>query len=108
MAKLCIIYIKKIDKNIKIHKIAPISLHCVHKTPKIYTTIKTSKYCTDKNSQVIEEKKEKRKKTQKFPSLFKSQICEFEQIFLSLWTKMALLQGRVKHKYENLISRASY
>ena len=63
MAKLRIIYIKNQSLNIQIHKIALISLLILHyalctlNTKKIFTSIKTSKYCTDKNSQDIERKK---------------------------------------------------
>ena len=64
MAKLRIIYIKNQSLNIQIHKIALISLLILHyalctlNTKKIFTSIKTSKYCTDENSQDIERKKE--------------------------------------------------
>ena len=62
MAKLRIIYIKNQSLNIQIHKIALIFINitlCIMYTKhqKIFTSIKTSKYCTDKNSQDIERKK---------------------------------------------------
>ena len=49
------------------------------KHQKIFTSIKTSKYCTDKNSQDIERKKKSSDNHKKIPFLFKSQICKFEQ-----------------------------